>query len=56
MDTGTLRYPVIKAVRGPGTVTAKALLASRNLPAGPVRLPLTAADAALTAELLAAAS
>lgn len=50
--------PLVEAMTtlGPGTVTAKALLASRNLPAGPVRLPLTPADAALTAELLAAAS
>ncbi|MFF0715368.1 4-hydroxy-tetrahydrodipicolinate synthase [Streptomyces bauhiniae] len=37
----------------PGMVTVKALLNALNLPAGPVRAPLLAADAGTTAELLA---
>ncbi|MGA5320616.1 4-hydroxy-tetrahydrodipicolinate synthase [Streptomyces seoulensis] len=36
----------------PGTVTVKALLNTLNLPAGPVRPPLLAADAATTTDLL----
>ncbi|MFC7219775.1 4-hydroxy-tetrahydrodipicolinate synthase [Streptomyces polyrhachis] len=36
----------------PGTVTAKALLAARGLPAGPVRAPLLGADDELTAGLV----
>ncbi|MEU8785233.1 4-hydroxy-tetrahydrodipicolinate synthase [Streptomyces sp. NPDC048637] len=46
--------PLIEAVTGgenPGTVTAKALLNHLGLPAGPVRGPLLAADAALTSRL-----
>lgn len=47
--------PLIEAVTGgetPGTVTAKALLNHLGLPAGPVRGPLLAADAALTSRLV----
>lgn len=48
--------PLIEALMAsdlPGTVTTKALLNALNLPAGPVRAPLLAADAGTTAELLA---
>ncbi|MFD4785513.1 dihydrodipicolinate synthase family protein [Streptomyces sp. NPDC058459] len=48
--------PLIEAMTAsdlPGTVTAKALLSALDLPAGPVRAPLLAADAETTADLLA---
>ncbi|MEV3969848.1 4-hydroxy-tetrahydrodipicolinate synthase [Streptomyces sp. NPDC050698] len=47
--------PLIEAIMSaglPGTVTAKALLNALALPAGPVRAPLRAADAATTDTLL----
>ncbi|MDH6227560.1 MULTISPECIES: 4-hydroxy-tetrahydrodipicolinate synthase [Streptomyces] len=46
--------PLIEAMMSaglPGTVTAKALLAALALPAGPVRAPLRAASAEVTADL-----
>ncbi|WP_330236693.1 4-hydroxy-tetrahydrodipicolinate synthase [Streptomyces sp. NBC_00566] len=49
--------PLIEAMMAsdlPGTVTAKALLNTLNLPAGPVRAPLLPADAEVTADLMAA--
>ncbi|MFK4109911.1 4-hydroxy-tetrahydrodipicolinate synthase [Streptomyces sp. NPDC002176] len=48
--------PLIEALMAsdlPGTVTVKALLNALNLPAGPVRAPLLAAEARTTADLLA---
>jgi len=48
--------PLMEAMmtRAPGTVTSKALLRHRGLPAGPVRLPLVDASPELTAALTAA--
>jgi len=53
-----LLLPLIVAMMTthPGTVTAKALLRHRGLPAGPVRLPLLDADAELTTVLTEALS
>ncbi|MGW4289373.1 4-hydroxy-tetrahydrodipicolinate synthase [Streptomyces sp. NPDC004673] len=48
--------PLIEALMAsdlPGTATVKALLNALNLPAGPVRAPLLAADSETTADLLA---
>ncbi|MFG3125347.1 4-hydroxy-tetrahydrodipicolinate synthase [Streptomyces sp. NPDC048201] len=48
--------PLIEAMMAsdlPGTVTAKALLNTLNLPSGPVRAPLLPADEKVTAELVA---
>jgi 4-hydroxy-tetrahydrodipicolinate synthase len=46
--------PLVEAMMtlAPGTVTAKALLSHRQLPSGPVRLPLVDADRELTAALV----
>ncbi|MFE5601929.1 4-hydroxy-tetrahydrodipicolinate synthase [Streptomyces coelicoflavus] len=49
--------PLVEAMMAsglPGTVTAKALLGSLDLPAGPVRAPLRSADRETAAALLAA--
>ena len=48
--------PLVEAMMtlAPGAVTAKALLRHRDLPAGPVRLPLVDADRELTEALLRA--
>ncbi|GAA1004869.1 4-hydroxy-tetrahydrodipicolinate synthase 1 [Acrocarpospora pleiomorpha] len=45
--------PIVSAImtKAPGTVTVKALLNDRSLPAGPVRLPLVPADTDLLSHL-----